>query len=229
MAEILRIKNLSKKFDEQVVLEKINFCVENGETVAIIGSSGSGKSTLLRIICGLEKQSSGEIICEKNSLGMIFQDFNLFPHFSAERNITLALRNVKKTPRKEAKEIAARVLKLVGLSDVQKKYPCQLSGGMKQRVAIARALALEPKILCLDEPTSALDPELTVEVLKVVKDLKTNGYTQIVVTHEIGFARAFADRVIFLDDGKIAETGTAEILTNPQTKRLKKFLEALVI
>ena len=227
MTEILRIENLSKQYDKKVVLDSINLSVEGGKTAAIIGSSGSGKSTLLRIICGLENPDSGNVVCDKNKLGMIFQDFNLFPHLSVERNVTLALRNVKKASPKIAAETAVHALELVGLADAKNKYPCQLSGGMKQRAAIARALALEPNILCFDEPTSALDPELTAEVLNVIKDLKGSGYTQIIVTHEIGFAKQVADKVVFIDDGKITETGTAEILKNPQTKRLQEFLKSL--
>lgn len=230
---LLKIKNLSKGFGNQQVLNNISLNVGKGEVLAIIGSSGSGKSTLLRILNSLEKADSGEIFVDgeilntkqNNKIGLIFQNFNLFPHLNLQNNILLALRKAQKKSIPDAKEICAKYLKLVGLTSNEKKYPCQLSGGMQQRAAIARALALEPQILCFDEPTSALDPELTYEVLKVIKELKALGRTMIIVTHEMTFARDVADKILFLDNGIVTEYGDAkEVCDDPKTDRLKEFM-----
>lgn len=222
---LLEVKNLSKKFGNQEVLKDISFTMERGEVLAIIGSSGSGKSTLLRILNSLETADNG-ILKMNGRIGLIFQNFNLFPHLNLQNNIVLALVKVQRKTKADAKRICAKYLKLVGLTGNEKKYPCELSGGMQQRAAIARALALEPKILCFDEPTSALDPELTFEVLKVIKDLKTLGRTMIIVTHEMTFARDVADNILFMDNGTVAEYGEAvEVYNTPKSERLKEFMQ----
>ena len=244
---LLEVKNIRKKFARTEVLRGIDFSLEKGEVLCIIGSSGSGKTTLLRILNFLETADEGSIsvggeclldASDKSSdkeaelydkrlhFGLVFQSFNLFPQYTAKKNITLALELQKKKTQAEIDEIADRLLESVGLSDKADNYPCQLSGGQQQRVAIARALALEPDILCFDEPTSALDPELTGEVLKVIKGLKSSERTMIVVTHEMEFARNVADRVIFMADGVIEEEGTPEqVFTSPRSQKTRHFLK----
>jgi polar amino acid transport system ATP-binding protein len=248
--QMLKVENLYKSFDKKEVLSGINFHVKRGEVVAIIGPSGSGKSTLLRCINLLERIDAGYIEVggdlmvyttddgkalytpEKQlrkirlRLGMVFQDFNLFPHFSVLRNITEAPVHVAGVKYQEAEKTAIELLEKMDLSDKAKAYPCQLSGGQSQRVAIARALAMKPDILFFDEPTSALDPELTMEVLKVIRNLAMEHMTMVVVTHEMNFAREVADRVIFMDKGQIIEEGNADkIFENPASERTKAFLK----
>lgn len=251
---ILEVKNLHKKFGDNEVLSGVSFNVMKGEVVAIIGPSGSGKSTMLRCINLLERIESGSIRVagdvmvdtDENGkvtyapesklrqirlrLGMVFQSFNLFPHFSVMRNITEAPIHVAKKKPKEAQEIARELLRKVGLSDKADAYPYQLSGGESQRVAIARALAMNPEILFFDEPTSALDPELTAEVLKVMQDLAAEHMTtMVVVTHEMSFARDVADRVIFMNKGSIVEEGrSSDIFTNPKNERTRAFLKGII-
>ena len=203
---------------------RVDFSLTKGEIVAIIGPSGSGKSSLLKCINGLVEKSSGEVILN-GTTGMVFQHFNLFPHMTCLKNVMYAPVKVKKMNEKEAEKDARRLLKMVGLLDKADEYPNNLSGGQKQRVAIARALAMHPDIMLFDEATSALDPEITGEVLEVMKDLAKNKMTMVVVTHEMGFAREVADRVIFMDHGKIVEEGSPkEIFENPHSQRLKDFL-----
>jgi len=236
---IIQIKDLHKYFGDLEVLKGINLEIEAGEVVVIIGASGSGKSTLLRCINKLEEITSGQIIVDGHDIngknvnineiraetGMVFQQFNLFPHKTVLENVTLGPLKVRKMSKTEAKKIGLQLLEKVGLSDKANVYPAQLSGGQMQRVAIARSLALSPKVMLFDEPTSALDPELVGEVLEVMKQLANEGMTMIVVTHEMGFAREVADRVIFIDKGVIEEEGTPEqIFDNPQNERTKAFL-----
>lgn len=250
---ILEVKNISKKYGENEVIKNISFEVKEGETLVILGASGSGKSTLLRCINNLEKVSSGNIVINgkemikeyKNKFpiynskdilkkinletGMIFQDFNLFPHLSVKQNITEALIHVLKKSNEEAEKIAEELLEQMNLISKKDEYPCNLSGGQKQRVSIARSLALNPKIICMDEPTSALDPELVGEVLKVIKKLAKEKRTMIIVTHEIKFAEEVADRIIFMDSGRIIEQGNPnELIRNPQRSRTKKFLKRYI-
>ena len=206
---LLEIKNLKKSFDDNVVLKDISLSVERGEVLAIIGPSGSGKSTLLRCITDLEHQDSGEINFE-GTFGLVFQNFNLFPHHSVMKNITNAPIRVQKRDKKEVFEHARTLLKQMGLEDKEDAYPCELSGGQQQRVSIARALAMRPDILFFDEPTSALDPELTGEILTVIKDLAAQHMTMVIVTHEMAFARNVADTIIFMDGGVIVEEGAPE-------------------
>lgn len=246
---ILEVKNLSKTFDKLEVLKDISFNVEQGEVVAIIGPSGSGKSTLLRCINQLEKADGGEInvsglkmlTTEKNKaiyadkktlrkirlkIGLVFQNFNLFPHMSVLQNIIEAPIHVLKKSKKEALETARALLAKMGLENKEKAYPCELSGGQQQRVSIARALALNPEILFFDEPTSALDPELTGEILKVIKELAKEKMTMVIVTHEMEFARDVANHVIFMDGGYIIEEGSPEeFFGNTQNERTKQFLK----
>lgn len=247
--KMIEASDICKSFDGNNVLKGISFEVNKGEVVAIIGPSGSGKSTLLRCINLLEKIDSGKITVEdeimvstneagraiyadKNKLrkirlkiGLVFQNFNLFPHLSVIRNITEAPVNVAGINKEEAKKIAQELLIKMGLEDKANAYPCNLSGGQCQRVAIARALALNPDVLFFDEPTSALDPELTMEVLKVIRNLAQEHMTMVVVTHEMGFAREVADRVIFMDNGVIVEEGTPEeVFSNPTNERTKAFI-----
>ncbi|MDR2490675.1 MAG: amino acid ABC transporter ATP-binding protein [Spirochaetaceae bacterium] len=244
---MLDIENIRKSFGALSVLQNISFSVERGEVLAIIGPSGSGKSTLLRCITHLEAVDGGSISINGRSLvkdgvyadaaelrevcltiGLVFQNFNLFPHFSVMRNITEAQTAVLKRPQTEAAKRAAALLAKIGLSDKAAAYPCELSGGQQQRVSIARALALDPAILCFDEPTSALDPELTAEILRVLRALAEEKMTMVIVTHEMAFAREVADRVIFLDGGAIIEQGAASVvIDNPQTERTKAFLKKL--
>jgi ABC-type polar amino acid transport system ATPase subunit len=236
---IIQIKDLHKYFGDLEVLKGINLEIEAGEVVVIIGASGSGKSTLLRCINKLEEITSGQIIVDGHDIngkdvnineiraetGMVFQQFNLFPHKTVLENVTLGPLKVRKMNSAEAKKIGLQLLEKVGLSEKANVYPAQLSGGQMQRVAIARSLALNPKVMLFDEPTSALDPELVGEVLEVMKQLANEGMTMIVVTHEMGFAREVADRVIFIDKGVIEEEGPPEqIFDNPQNERTKAFL-----
>ncbi len=244
---LLEVKNIKKSFGKTEVLRGIDISLERGEVLCIIGSSGSGKTTLLRCLNFLERADEGSITVDGECLfdgersekendaelfekrlhfGLVFQNFNLFPQYTAKKNITLALELQKKKTQPEIDEIADRLLESVGLSEKAHNYPCQLSGGQQQRVAIARALALEPDILCFDEPTSALDPELTGEVLKVIKGLKNTDRTMIVVTHEMEFARNVADRVIFMADGVIEEEGTPdEVFGAPKSEKTRHFLQ----
>ena len=243
---IISVKNIKKTFSDGVpVLKNISFDVEQGEILGIIGPSGSGKSTMLRCIAQLETIDDGSIyVCGKTvaengkyatkaelrkvglNLGFVFQNFNLFPHMSVLQNIIDAQIHVLKTPKKEAVEIARKLLADVGLSDKENYYPCELSGGQQQRVSIARSLALRPKVLLFDEPTSALDPELTGEILSVIKQLALEKMTMIVVTHEMAFARDISDKIIFMAGGVIVEQGEPKsMISNPQTDRLKEFLK----
>jgi len=243
----LEVKKLSKSFGNLEVLKSVSFSLEKGEVLSIIGSSGGGKTTLLRCINFLEKANDGEIYVNDElvykassqnklenfispiaqlSFGLVFQQFNLFPQYTVLDNLTLAprLRN-KQAPRAEIEKQAYALLERVGLSEKAKSYPCEISGGQQQRVAIARALMLNPEILCFDEPTSALDPELTGEVLKVIKSLKSGDHTMVIVTHEMEFAKNVSDKVIFMADGIIEEMGTPEqIFDNPQSPKLVAFL-----
>ncbi|EDS77675.1 amino acid ABC transporter ATP-binding protein [Clostridium massiliodielmoense] len=237
---MIETKNLTKKFGRLTVFENLNVNVEKGEVLVIIGPSGSGKSTFLRCLNTLEIPNEGEIYVEgekinfkdKNDtrnkiekMGMVFQNFNLFPHMTVEKNIIEAPVVVKKESKEDMKKKAHELLKKVGLEDKKEYYPSKLSGGQKQRVAIARALAMEPDLMLFDEPTSALDPELVGEVLNVMKELAKEGMTMVVVTHEMGFAREVADRVIFMDGGKIVEEGCPEeLFHNPKEDRTKLFL-----
>ena len=240
--KIIRVKHLSKNYSSLAVLKDINFEISSGEVVAIIGPSGSGKSTLLRCLNALETVSGGEIwfhdTCVnrlkkynrlRTDIGMVFQHFNLFPNMSVLRNIMYAPVKVRKRNKAEVKEEALRLLDTVGLKDKKDAYPDMLSGGQKQRVAIARALAMQPEVLLFDEPTSALDPEMVGEVLNVMKDLAKTGMTMIVVTHEMGFAKEVADRVIFMDEGYIMEEGSPEaVFGHTNNERVKAFLNKIL-
>lgn len=236
---MIRIEGLHKSFGPLEVLKGIDLHIRPGEVLVIIGPSGSGKSTLLRCINLLEDISSGTVIVDgldikdkdtdinfiRTEVGMVFQQFNLFPHMTAMENVTLGPIKVRKIPKKKAQNLGSELLRKVGLEDKAHVYPNQLSGGQQQRVAIARSLALTPKAMLFDEPTSALDPELVGEVLEVMKALVLEGMTMVVVSHEMGFAREVADRVIFMDEGLIVEENTPEnIFFNPQNERTKNFL-----
>jgi polar amino acid transport system ATP-binding protein len=235
---VVSVRNVTKYFGPLKVLDGVSLDVRQGQLVAIVGRSGSGKSTLLRCMNGLEAIQGGEIvICGhqvsdkanraslRRDVGMVFQSYNLFPHFTVERNITLALTLVKKKTTVEAQRIAGEVLALVGLADKISAYPEQLSGGQQQRVAIARSLALSPQVMLFDEVTSALDPELTVEVLKVMEDLAQRGMTMVLVTHEMAFARRVADQVVFMHQGKVWESGpTAQVFAQPKTAEFTQFI-----
>jgi polar amino acid transport system ATP-binding protein len=239
---IVEVKDVHKKFGNVEVLRGVNLSVEKGEVIVIIGSSGSGKSTLLRTINNLEPIDSGELWVAgvpvhdakaahevHRHVGMVFQQFNLFPHLTALKNITLALRRVKKLGEKDADGVAMEALSKVGLEQKSGSYPQQLSGGQQQRIAIARALAMQPEIMLFDEATSALDPELVGEVTKVMRQLASEGMTMLVVTHEMKFARDTADRVVFVDGGVIGEQGTPnEIFTAPQNPRTQHFLRRVL-
>lgn len=240
---MIEVKNLEKSFGKNHVLRGINETINEGEVVCIIGPSGSGKSTFLRCLNLLEQPTSGEVILDgekinapdrdidkiREKLGMVFQNFNLFPHMSVLDNITMAPIKVKGQARGEAEAEARRLLDVVGLLDKAEAYPSSLSGGQKQRVAIARALAIKPEIMLFDEPTSALDPEMVGEVLAVMKQLAEDGMTMVIVTHEMGFAREVADRVLFIDGGVILEQGTPEeIFGNPQNERTQTFLSMVL-
>ena len=220
---LLEIKNLKKSFGDNVVLKDISLSVEKGEVLAIIGPSGSGKSTLLRCITDLEQEDSGEINFD-GTFGLVFQNFNLFPHHSVMKNITNAPLRVQKRDKTEVFNHARELLRKMGLEDKEDAYPCELSGGQQQRVSIARALAMNPDILFFDEPTSALDPELTGEILTVIKELAAEHMTMVIVTHEMTFARNVADKIIFMDDGVIVEEGSPEEVFSSDNKRMKEFL-----
>ena len=220
---LLEIKNLKKSFGDELVLKDISLNVDKGEVLSIIGPSGSGKSTLLRCITNLEKEDSGEINFD-GTFGLVFQNFNLFPHHSVMKNITNAPIKVQKRNKEEVFESARELLKKMGLSEKEDAYPCELSGGQQQRVSIARALAMNPDILFFDEPTSALDPELTGEILKVIKDLATENMTMVIVTHEMAFAKNVSDKIIFMDDGVIVVEGTPEEVFASDNERMKSFL-----
>ena len=220
---LLEIKNLKKSFNDNVVLKDISLSVEKGEVLAIIGPSGSGKSTLLRCITDLEQEDSG-VIQFDGTFGLVFQNFNLFPHHSVMKNITNAPIKVQKRDKKEVFEHAHDLLNKMGLEDKEDAYPCELSGGQQQRVSIARALAMNPDILFFDEPTSALDPELTGEILDVIKELAAEHMTMVIVTHEMAFARNVADTIIFMDGGVIVEEGSPEEVFSSDNKRMKEFL-----
>lgn len=246
---LLEVKNIQKKFGKTEVLKGIDFSLEKGEVLSIIGSSGSGKTTLLRCLNFLETPEKGiisvggkilfdgdnnekltddEIRERRLHFGLVFQSFNLFPQYSVLENVTLAPTVLKKGTSEEIKETALKLIESVGLSDKADNYPCELSGGQQQRVAIARALAMKPDILCFDEPTSALDPELTGEVLNVIRSLKSSDSTMIVVTHEMEFAKNVSDKVIFMADGVIAEQGTSEeVFEHPKSERVKSFLSKI--
>ncbi|UTR10408.1 amino acid ABC transporter ATP-binding protein [Evansella sp. LMS18] len=240
---MIKIENLKKSFGKLEVLKDINAEVERQEVVCVIGPSGSGKSTFLRCINRLEEPTGGSIYIEgtditdpknninkmRQKLGMVFQQFNLFPHMTVLDNITAAPKRLKKKSQEEAEEIGMQLLEKVGLAEKAKVYPDNLSGGQKQRAAIARALAMEPSIMLFDEPTSALDPEMVGGVLEVMKDLAKEGMTMVIVTHEMGFAREVADRVIFMDGGYIVEEGKPEeIFDNPQHERTQAFLSQVL-
>ena len=227
----ISVKNLKKNFGSLEVLRHISLDVAEGEVVCLIGPSGSGKSTFLRCLNRLETITAGEVNINKvrENIGMVFQHFNLFPHLTVQDNITLAPVELKKMDKENAAKKAIELLERVGLADKAKTYPGQLSGGQKQRVAIARALAMNPDIMLFDEPTSALDPEMVGEVLEVMKQLAADGMTMVVVTHEMGFAREVADRVIFMDEGLIVEEGTPEeIFGNPKEERTIGFLNKVL-
>ena len=230
--KILEIKNVRKSFGDLEVLKDISFDVNEGEVVAIIGPSGSGKSTLLRCATELETADSGEICYAENEgtnkcFGLVFQNFNLFPHYSVMKNITDAPICVQKRSRTEVEAQARELLQKMGLEDKEDAYPYQLSGGQQQRVSIARALCMNPKILLFDEPTSALDPELTGEILKVIRDLAAENMTMVIVTHEMNFAKNVADKVIFMDNGYIVEEGTPDEVFHSENARMKEFLGKL--
>lgn len=240
---MIEVRNLEKSFGDLKVLRGITEKIEDKEVVCIIGPSGSGKSTFLRCLNMLEEPTGGEIYLDgrrinepevnidevREKLGMVFQSFNLFPHMTVMDNITLAPVKVKGMSRREAEVKAKSLLETVGLEDKADSYPASLSGGQKQRVAIARALAMDPEIMLFDEPTSALDPEMVGEVLNVMKELAEKGMTMIIVTHEMGFAREVADRVLFIDEGIVMEQGTpAEIFGNPKNDRTKNFLSKVL-
>jgi general L-amino acid transport system ATP-binding protein len=243
MTSIVSIRNLYKNFGSFTALDGINLEIDEGEVVCVIGPSGSGKSTLIRCINLLESfDEPGEIVVDdirvtrgkdlasvRAEVGMVFQSFNLFPHMTIRENIKLAPMRVRRISEREADEKALQLMQRVGIDVQADKYPDQLSGGQQQRVAIARALAMEPKILLFDEPTSALDPEMVGEVLDVMKNLANSGVTMLVVTHEMGFARQAADRVVFMDEGRIIETGTPEQMFDaPRQARTKDFLNAIL-
>ncbi|MBE6505490.1 MAG: amino acid ABC transporter ATP-binding protein [Methanobrevibacter millerae] len=220
---LLEVKNLKKSFDDNVVLKDISLNVEKGEVLCIIGPSGSGKSTLLRCITKLDHEDSGEINFD-GTFGLVFQDFNLFPHHNVLKNITNAPIKVQKRDKNEVLKTARDLLKKMGLEDKEDAYPHELSGGQQQRVSIARALAMNPDILFFDEPTSALDPELTSEILVVIRNLAAENMTMVIVTHEMTFARNVADKIIFMDDGYIIEEGTPGEVFSSDNERMKEFL-----
>jgi len=240
---LVELKGVVKRFGTNTVLDDVSMKVERGEIIAVIGRSGSGKSTMLRCINGLEPVQGGSVVVDgetvsapgadlralRQRVGIVFQSYNLFPHLSVEKNITLAPRVVKGMEPAAARELALGVLKRVGLAEKIDAYPDQLSGGQQQRVAIARSLAMQPKLMLFDEITSALDPELTGEVLKVLEQVAAEGMTMILVTHEMGFARRVATRVVFMHEGKIWEEGGArEVLEKPRTPELATFLDAVL-
>jgi general L-amino acid transport system ATP-binding protein len=241
--DIIICRKVNKWFGNFHVLKDIDMEVKPQEVVVIIGPSGSGKSTFIRCINRLEEHQEGQIVVDgielshdvrniaaiRSEIGMVFQQFNLFPHLTVMDNITLAPRYVRRQPRREAENLALQLLDRVGIPEQARKYPGQLSGGQQQRVAIARALAMQPKIMLFDEPTSALDPEMIKEVLDVMKELAQSGMTMLVVTHEMGFAREVADRIVFFDEGRVVEAGTPEhFFTDPQHERTKLFLSQIL-
>jgi len=241
--EIIILEGVDKYFGDFQALRNINMRVGRQEVVVVIGPSGGGKSTLIRCINRLEKHDRGRVVIDgieltddikniqevRRETGMVFQQFNLFPHVTVLENVTLAPRQVRRMPKKEAEELAMAMLARVKIPEQARKYPGQLSGGQQQRVAIARALAMQPKVLLFDEPTSALDPEMIKEVLDVMEELAATGITMIVVTHEMGFARAVADRVVFMADGEIVEVGTPEhFFTSPEEARTRQFLAQIL-
>ncbi|MCK1521637.1 MULTISPECIES: amino acid ABC transporter ATP-binding protein [unclassified Bradyrhizobium] len=235
---IVSLRDVQKSFGSLRVLDGVSFAVERGEVLALIGRSGSGKSTALRCIDRFEKVDGGEIVvcghrvdrpdvdlrALRQDVGIVFQSYNLFPHLTIEQNITLAPSAVKGMTASQAKDLARKVLAQVGLEEKLHAYPEQLSGGQQQRAAIARSLAMQPKVMLFDEVTSALDPELTGEVLKVIEQLAADGMTMVMVTHEMGFAKGIADRIVFMHRGKVHETGPASILTSPTTPELTQFV-----
>jgi len=236
----IEVRDLHKSFGDNHVLRGIDFHVDRGEVVCVIGPSGSGKSTLLRCVNRLEEPSAGSILIEgddildvdadvdllRSRIGMVFQSFNLFPHLSVLRNLTIAQQRVRRRGKEEAVAVARRNLARVGLSDKIDAFPAHLSGGQQQRVAIARALSMDPDMMLFDEPTSALDPELVGEVLAVMRDLADDGMTMMIVTHEMGFAREVADRVVFMDAGVVVEEGSpAQVLVEPRSERTRRFLK----
>ena len=240
---VIKTEGLKKNFGELDVLKGIDIDINKGDVVCVIGASGSGKSTFLRCLNLLEQPTGGSIFFDgedltsekvdlnlhRQRMGMVFQQFNLFPHLTVLKNLTLAPMMLKKIPKEEAEAKAMALLSRVGLADRMDAYPNQLSGGQKQRVAIVRALCMEPEVMLFDEPTSALDPEMVGEVLDVMKELAKEGMTMVVVTHEMGFAREVANRVVFLDDGLVAETGSPEdIFESPKSERLKAFLSKVL-
>jgi general L-amino acid transport system ATP-binding protein len=240
---IIAARSVNKWYGEFHVLKDINMEVAQGEVVVICGPSGSGKSTFIRCINRLEEHQEGQIIVDgielsndvrniaeiRSEVGMVFQQFNLFPHLTVLQNVTLAPRYVRRWPRHKSDEIAMQLLERVGIPEQANKYPGQLSGGQQQRVAIARALAMQPRIMLFDEPTSALDPEMIKEVLDVMKELAREGMTMLCVTHEMGFAREVADRIIFMDSGNIVEVGTPEhFFTAPEKRRTQEFLAQIL-
>ena len=243
MEPIIRMEKVNKWFGDLHVLKDVDLAVKPGEVLVIIGPSGSGKSTLIRTINRLEPIQKGRIVVDgvelnenvqnieaiRREVGMVFQQFNLFPHMTILANVILAPTRVRKLPREQAIQKAMELLERVGIADQAHKYPAQLSGGQQQRAAIVRALAMEPKIMLFDEPTSALDPEMVGEVLDVMRELARSGMTMLVVTHEMGFARDVADRVIFMDEGRIVEEGEPEaIFSNPKHERTKSFLARIL-
>ncbi|MBQ1186220.1 MAG: amino acid ABC transporter ATP-binding protein [Clostridia bacterium] len=240
---LIKTENLQKSFGKLKVLTGIDIEIKKGEVVVVIGPSGSGKSTFLRCLNRLEEPTGGKILFEgaditdpkcninlhRQKMGMVFQQFNLFPHLTVLRNLTIAPMKLLGVSREDAEQKGMELLARVGLADKANAYPNQLSGGQKQRVAIVRALAMNPNVMLFDEPTSALDPEMVGEVLDVMKNLAKEGMTMVVVTHEMGFAREVADRVVFMDEGVIAEEGTPEtIFSNPQNPRTKQFLQCVL-
>ena len=238
MEEVVRFEGLKKSYGNAQILKGVSFSVRAGEVVALIGRSGSGKTTALRCVNGLESVSGGELhVCGRamhkgdinlaelrKEVGIVFQSYNLFPHLTVEQNIMLAPRKVKGLAKGEAQALARHVLAQVGLAERATYYPEQLSGGQQQRVAIARSLAMQPRLMLFDEVTSALDPELTGEVLKVIEDLAKDGMTMLLVTHEMAFARSVADKIIFMHEGVVCESGPPGILSDPQTPELKQFV-----
>ena len=240
---MIKLENVHKSFGKNEVLKGINLHIKQGQVVVIIGPSGSGKSTVLRTMNYLEEPTSGKVIVDgmdlsdkkklnevRAEVGMVFQNFNLFPHMTVMDNLTLAQTKVRKTSTDEAKKIGQALLDRVGLDDKANAYPDSLSGGQKQRVAIARALAMKPKVMLFDEPTSALDPEMVSEVLDVMKSLAEDGMTMVIVTHEMGFAKKVADRVLFVDGGLILEDDTPErVFDSPTNERTKSFLDKILL
>lgn len=240
---MIKLENVHKSFGKNEVLKGINLHIKQGQVVVIIGPSGSGKSTVLRTMNYLEELTSGKVIVDgmdlsdkkklndvRAEVGMVFQNFNLFPHMTVMENLTLAQTKVRKTSMEEAKKIGQALLDRVGLADKANAYPDSLSGGQKQRVAIARALAMKPKVMLFDEPTSALDPEMVSEVLDVMKSLAEEGMTMVIVTHEMGFAKKVADRVLFVDGGLILEDNTPErVFDAPTNERTKSFLDKILL